>query len=154
MRKKFVHINLHNLVCFWLPMFSASWSSAQIWLWLTKRGWEEKYFAFLLVHVILLTKGSLRHAVSTFCRMQFQFWIGKFLSKMQCNAAHFYLGYWNQPWFGPAGSENACIFHMCKWRLATKLKSNLCTTTTLGPHNCGRFWRVVVAQRQVYVIES
>jgi hypothetical protein len=33
----------------------------------------------------------------------------------------FYLGYWNQPWFGPAGSENACIFCMRKQFVATQL---------------------------------
>ncbi len=31
-------------------------------------------------------KGSLRHAISTFCCMLFQFWVEKFLIKMQCNA--------------------------------------------------------------------
>ncbi len=62
------------------------------------------------------------HTVSTLCCMQFQFWIGKFLIKTQQIAARFYLGYWNQPWFGPAGSENACVFCMRKRCVATKLK--------------------------------
>ncbi len=65
----------------------------------------------------LTCKGSLQHAISTFCHMRFQFLIRKFLIKMQRIAVHFYLGYWNQPWFGPAGSENACIFR----RVATQL---------------------------------
>ncbi len=60
----------------------------------------------------------LPHAVSTFCRMQFQFWIGKFLIKTQRIAARFYLGYWNQPWFGLAGSENAFIFRTCVSQLS------------------------------------
>ncbi len=42
------------------------------------------------------------------------FWIGKFLIKMQRIVVYFYLGYWNQPWFGQAGSEKACIFCMRK----------------------------------------
>ncbi len=66
----------------------------------------------------------MQHAVSTFCRIWFQFWIGKFLIKTQCIAVRFYLGYWKQPWFGPAGFENACIFCMCKRRVATKLKDD------------------------------
>ncbi len=68
----------------------------------------------------LVNNGSLWHAVSIFCRMRFQFWIGKFLIKLQCIVLHFDLGYWKEPWFGPAGSENACIFHMRKRHVATK----------------------------------
>ncbi len=40
---------------------------------------------------------------------------------MQRIAVRFYLGYFNQPWFGPAGSENACVFRMRKRRVATSL---------------------------------
>ncbi len=72
------------------------------------------------ISIPLVNKGLLQHAVSTFCCMQFQFWIGNFLIKLQCIAVHFYLGFWKQPWFGPAGSENACVFHMRKWHVATK----------------------------------
>ncbi len=68
-----------------------------------------------------ITYGWLQHAITTFCHMQFQFWIGKFLIKMQQIAVRFYLGYWKQPWFGPAGFENTCIFRMCKRRVATQL---------------------------------
>jgi hypothetical protein len=48
----------------------------------------------------LTLKGSLRHAVSTFCRMWFQFWIGKFLKKTQSIAVRFYLGWtkWTLDW--------------------------------------------------------
>ncbi len=67
------------------------------------------------------SKGLLQHAVSTFCRMRFQFWIGKLLIKKQHIAVHFYLGYWKQPWFGPAGSENAYIFCMRRRGVATQL---------------------------------
>ncbi len=74
-------------------------------------------------------KGTLRHSVSTFCCMQFQFWIGKFLIKTQCIAVRFYLGYWNQPWFGQAGSENACIFRMRKWHVVTQLKNKFRTSS-------------------------
>jgi len=35
---------------------------------------------------------------------------------------HFYLGLKNEPWLGPAGSENACLF----WRVATQLKGLSC----------------------------
>jgi len=38
---------------------------------------------------------------------------------MQRKALHFYLGLKNQPWFGPAGSENACVFCMGKQGVAT-----------------------------------
>jgi hypothetical protein len=78
------------------------------------------------------TKGSLQHAVSTFCRMRFQYWIWKFLIKLQCIAVRFYLGYWKQPWFGPAGSENACIYRMCKPRVTTKLKELDCIKTLMS----------------------
>jgi len=38
--------------------------------------------------------------------MHFHFQIGKFPIKTQRKALHFYLGLKNEPWFGPAGSEN------------------------------------------------
>ena len=34
-------------------------------------------------------------------------------------AVHFYIGYLKQRWFGPAGSENAWVFYICKWCAAT-----------------------------------
>jgi hypothetical protein len=40
---------------------------------------------------------------------------------MQPITVHFYLGYQKQPRFGPAGFENAFIFCMHKWYVATEL---------------------------------
>jgi len=60
--------------------------------------------------------------------MQFQhfcFKIGKFLINLQCLALCFYLGLKNEPWFGPVGSENACIFRMRKQHVATQLNKIL-----------------------------
>ena len=53
--------------------------------------------------------------------MRFRFRIGKFLIKTCRIAVRFYLGYQKQPWFGPGGSENACVFRMRKRRVATRL---------------------------------
>ena len=72
-----------------------------------------------------MNKGAFTHAISTFRRMRFRFRIGKFLIKMCRIAVRFYLGYQKQPWFGPGGSENACVFRMRKWRVTTRLKSQL-----------------------------
>ena len=58
--------------------------------------------------------------------MLFRFRIGKFLIKTCRIAVRFYLGYQKQPWFGPGGSENACIFRMRKWRVATRLYTGYC----------------------------
>ena len=69
-----------------------------------------------------MSKGAFTHAVSTFRRMRFHFQIGKFLIKTCRIAVSFYLGYQKQPWFGPGGSENACIFRMRKRCVATRLK--------------------------------
>jgi len=65
----------------------------------------------------LIIKGTFTNAVSTFLRMHFHFLAGKFLIKMQCIALSFYLGLKNEPWFGPAGSENACVFRNSKVEL-------------------------------------
>jgi len=35
---------------------------------------------------------------------------------------HFYIGLKNEPWFGLAGSENAWIVRIRKWRVATQLE--------------------------------
>ena len=55
--------------------------------------------------------------------MHFHFQIGKFQIKMCRIAVRFYLGYQKQPWFGPGGSENACIFRMRERRVATWLNN-------------------------------
>jgi hypothetical protein len=36
--------------------------------------------------------------------------MGELLLKMQGTAVQFHLGYQKHPWFGPAGSENKCVF--------------------------------------------
>jgi hypothetical protein len=51
----------------------------------------------------------------------FSFKKGKFILKMQLIADSFYLGYKKQPWFGPAGFENACNVHRRKQVVATQL---------------------------------
>jgi hypothetical protein len=56
------------------------------------------------------------------------------ISILNKKISNFYLGYLNQPWFGPAGSENACVFRMPKQRVATKLKVFFCFQNK-GPFN-------------------
>ena len=51
----------------------------------------------------------------------FNFWIGIFLFKTQCIV---FLP-WLQPWFGWAGSDNACVFRMRKGCVATRLYNQL-----------------------------
>ena len=94
----------------------------------------QSYNVFFHRH-ILLTKVStwkmqckgkdrFTHAISTSWRMCFQFRIGIFQMKTFACAflhVHFYLVYQKQPWFGTAGSDNSCVFHIWKRCVATRL---------------------------------
>ncbi len=68
---------------------------------------------------VLRGEGSLQHASSTFCRMRFQFWIGKFLIKMQCISVRHVFTLVIEINLGLA--QLALHFRICKQRVATKL---------------------------------
>ncbi len=100
----------------WYFKYETNFENFALWFLLTRYFKVEFWLCHLnLWHLRLV-------ATRRFNFLQFQFWKWKFLIKMQCIAVHFYLGYWNQPWFGLAGSENVSVFRMCKWLLQLSFK--------------------------------
>jgi len=64
----------------------------------------------------------LQHAVSIFLSNTFSFSNRKIPNQNGIHSVAF-LPWFEKPWFGPAGYENAWAFYMCKWPVATQLKS-------------------------------